>query len=214
MTTKQSMSITRALVELKRLNDRINTAVQSGKYVARTVGKEQFQKVAQSNDTVSEMTKSIQASFDLVDSLISNREKIKSAIVMSNAMTKVKVLNREMSIAEAIELKSTIQFRTSYLNSLITQFTRESNEVEKANVLMESAIELSLNTIYAGEKSKINEDILKTISEPQKQQKENKLLDPAKIELRIAKLREDIGDLSSELDSTLSESNSRTIIEV
>lgn len=214
MTQKQSISITRALVELKRLNNRITTAIQGGKFVSRTVGKANFQKVVGSNETVAEVSNRIQGSFDVVDSLIVNREKIKSAIVMSNATTKVTIMKREMTVAEAIELKGTVGFRTSYLNSLRSQLMQEKLQIEKANAIMEAAIETSLNTVYAGEKSKIDENTLKLISEPQKAQKENALLDPSKIEDRIAKLTEEIADLSSELDFTLSESNSKTVIVV
>lgn len=210
----QTMSVTRALVELKRLNERITTAIQSGKFVSRTIGKETYKKVAGTVDTVAETTRRIQASFDTVDALILNREKIKSAIVMSNATTKVTILKREVTVAEAIELKSTIGFRELYLQCLRQQLVNETTLVEKSNVLMETAIEVSLNTVYSSEKGKVDADTLKMISDPQKNQKESALLDPAKIQDRIDKLTSEISDLTSELDFTLSESNAKTLITV
>lgn len=208
------MSITRGLVELKRLNGRITAAISSGKYIALTVGKDKYQKVVGSNNTVAQMTAAIQASYDSVDSLIVNRQKIKSAIVMSNAMTKVTVMGAEMSVAEAIELKGTIGFRQTYVNSLRNQLRLASLGVESANTALDGAIEVSLNSIYGSEKSKISDDTYKSVATPQKEQKEAVLLDPAGIEARITKLTEEISILESEVDFTLSESNARTNIEV
>lgn len=211
MTT---MSITRGLVELKRLNDRITTSINSGKFVAVTVGKNQHRKLVGSNMSVDQMCGAIQSSFDSVDSLIDNRQKIKSAIVMSNAITKVIVMGREMSVAEAIELKGTITFRNLYLNAMRLQLMRSNSQVDLANAALDAAIEVSLNSIYGSEKSKICDDTYKSVSGPQKEQKEAVLLDPSKIEDKIAKLVDEISILESEIDFTLSESNARTTIDV
>lgn len=212
MSEKQTISITRGLVELKRLNDRINLAIQSGKFVSRTIGKNQNKKVVGSNQTVDQMTKIIQASFDSVDALILNREVIKSAIVLSNAKTMVTISGRTLSVAEAIELKGTIAFRQQYLQNLRMQLMRENASVEAANTQLDANIETSLNQIYGSEKSKINDDTYKSVANPQKEQKESALLDPVGIETRIAKLVEEISVLESEIDFTLSESNAKTQI--
>ena len=211
---KQQMSITRALVELKKLNDRINTAIQNGRYICRTVGKNANTKLVDATGTVDQMKTKIQASFDAVDALIGNRERIKSAIVLSNATTMVQVLGRTISVAEAIELKSTVTLRQTYLALMRGQLMRETAEVNKVNAALDATIETSLNAIYGSEKSKIDENTYKSVAGPQKEQKEAALLDPCKIEDRIAKLTEEIEELSSSLDFTLSESNARTIVEV
>jgi len=211
MTT---MSITRAIVELKRLNSRIENAISGGKFVAKTVGKNSFKKVVGANDSVESMSAKIQASFDSVESLIEMRGKIKAAIVLSNATTKVTVMEKEMSVAEAIELKSTITFRHMYLRVLQTQLAREMVDVEKANMVLDSTIEVSLNSIYGSEKTKISEDVYKSVANPQKEQKEAALLDPMKIEDKIKKLTEQISIIESEVDFTLSESNAKTVITV
>lgn len=211
---KQQMSITRALVELKKLNDRINTAIQSGKFISRTVGKNTNAKLAEGLGTVDQMKAKIQASFDAVDSLIANRERIKAAIVLSNATTMVQVLGRTITVAEAIELKSTVALRQSYLTLMRTQLMRETASVNSVNIALDATIEASLNAIYGSEKSKIDENTYKSVAGPQKEQKEAALLDPCKIEDRIVKLTEEIEELSSSLDFTLSESNARTIVEV
>lgn len=209
-----TMSITRALVALKTTNQKINSAIAAGKFVAKTVGKNQFRKVVGANDSVEAMTAKIQASYDAVDSLIEYRTKLKSAIVLSNAVTKVNVLGKDITVAECIDLKSTVEFRQTYLNALRIQLVRELADVEKANVMLEAAIDVSMNNIYGSEKTKVSEDSYKAVSVPQKEQKEAALLDPQKIEVKIQKLSDEISELSDQLDFLLSESNSRTVIEV
>lgn len=211
---KQQMSITRALVELKKLNDRINAAIHSGRYVCRTVGKNANTKLVDATGTVDQMKTKIQASYDTVDALIGNRERIKAAIVLSNATTMVQVMGRTISVAEAIELKSTVALRQTYVTMMRTQLMRETAEVNKINALLDVTIETSLNAIYGSEKSKIDENTYKSVAGPQKEQKEAALLDPCKIDDRIAKMTAEIEEINSELDFTLSESNARTVVEV
>jgi len=208
------ISISRALVTLKRTNDQINTAIASGKYVSRTIGKNQYKKVGGSNDSVEQMTAKIQSSFDTVDGLIAKRQKIKSAIVLSNANTFVSIMGQTMTVAEIIELKSTVAFKEQYLQYLRVQLQRENTEVKNLNQVVDNTIDTLLTSIYGADKAKIDGDTFKNVATPQKEQKEAALLDPAKIESRIAKLTEEISVLSSEVDLLLSESNAKTMIEI
>jgi hypothetical protein len=207
------ISVTRALVELKRFQERIENAILHGRFVDRTIGHDQYKKVS-SNMSVGEAIAKIQASFDKIDSLISNREKIKAAIVLSNAATLVTVLGRTMTVAEAIELKSTVSFRQMYLNNIRNQFTLTTNAVDKANTELEASITASLNTIYGNEKGKVEPSMYSAISQPQKQQKESALLDPCNVASRIEKLTDEISQMNSEIDFVLSESNAKTVISV
>ena len=208
------ISVTRALVDLKRLSDKISRAITGGKFVSKTVGKNNFKKVADSNMSVEEMTRTIQGSFDSVESLCTQRSKIKSAIVLSNAKTMVNLGGQVMTVAEAIELKTAIAYRQEYLTKLRQQLVVEMNAVTKVNTALETLIETSVNNIYGSEKSKVTPDIYQTVAAPQKEQKEAALLDPCKIEDKIKALEEEISLVVSELDFTLSEANARTMIEV
>ena len=210
----QQISVTRALVELKRLDERITKAITGGRFIARTIGRDANKKVVGSTDSVTAVEQSIQGAFDKVQSLISYREKMKSAIVMSNANTKVTILGREISVAEAIELKSTVGFRSMYLNTLRSQLLAERNHVDKAASNLDLEIETSLNTLYGADSKKIDPETLKSVSDVKKSQKEQALLDAGKIEEKIADFESDILNLTSELDFVLSESNARTTIEV
>lgn len=208
------ISVTRALVELKRLDERIAKAISGGQFIARTIGRDTKQKVVGSTDSVVDVEKKIQGSFDKVNALIVNRERMKSAIVMSNARTQVTILGKLVSVAEAIELKSTVAFRNMYLSVLRQQLTAERNQVEKSAIQLDAEIETSLNTLYGADSKKIDAETLKSVSDVKKNQKEQALLDSGKIDEKIAAVEADILNLTSELDFVLSESNAKTVIEV
>lgn len=211
---KQKMSVTRALVELKRMNDRINQAITSGKFVAVTTGRGDKKKLPNVSMTLTEARQVIQGSFDKVESLIRNREVLKSAVVLSNAKTMVTVMGKTMSVAEAIELKSTVDFRNAYLNTMRNQLHHAKTSVDNENAKLNQAIDALINTAYGSEKTKIDQGTYDAIANPQKDQKEAEIFDPLNIEKKIEKLMEEISNLGSELDFTLSESNAKTEIEV
>lgn len=212
--TMQKISVTRALVELKRLDERINKAIASGLFVARTVGRDTNKKVVGSSDSVTAVEQRIQGSFDKVASLIANREKVKSALVMSNATTHVQVMGRSLTVAEAIELKSTVAFRTAFAAAMRNQLLQERAQIERANAQLDIEIETSLNALYGTDRTKIDAETAKSVGDVKKSQKEVALLDPSKIETKIEAVEADILNLSSELDFVLSESNAKTEIEV
>ena len=210
----QQISVTRALVELKRLDDKIARAISEGTFIARTIGRDTNKKVVGMNDTITAVEQKIQGSFDKVAGLIKNRESIKSAIVLSNANTRVKILDRDVTVAEAIELKSTVAFRTKFLNTLRAQLTNERTQIDRATILLDQEIETSLNALYGAERTKIDTDTVKSVSDVKKSQKEQVLLDSGKIEQKIQEVENDILNLTSELDFVLSESNAKTVISV
>ena len=209
------MSVTRALAELKRLDGRLNCmAIDQSIFVSVAVGQGDKQKVLGVSDTVQNVVSQIQSNRDRVNSMIETRAKIKAAVVASNASTKVKLGNREMSVAEAIELKKSIDIKRNMLVAYRRQVTQANALVAKQNANLEAQIEANLTTIYGNEK--VNVDALKfgAIAKPQREQKEASLIDPIKINDLIKSLEEEISLIETELNFTLSESNARTEIEI
>lgn len=212
MTKK--ISITRALVELKRFDQRITQALNSSKFVERTVGRGNKRKVPFSNVSIADTEAAIRGSYDKVDQLIKNRAAMKSKIVLSNATTKVTVLGTEMTVAEAIELKTSVASRQHYVNVLRSQLQQHRQVIEVDNAKLQAKIDTSLNSIYGTEKAKIDSAMVAQVADPQRDLLESELLDPAGIEKRIEKLQEEISEITSEIDFVLSEANARTEIEV
>ena len=209
------MSVTRALAELKRLDDRLNRmTTDQSIFVSVAVGQGDKQKVLGVSDTVQNMISQIQSNRDRVNSMIEMRAKIKAAVVASNAVTKVKLGAREMSVAEAIELKKSIDVKRNMLNTYRRQVIQANALVSKQNAALEAQIETNLATIYGNEKGKVDASMFEAIAKPQREQKEASLIDPIKINDLIKSLEEEISLVETELDFTLSEQNAKTEIEI
>ena len=209
------MSVTRALAELKRLDDRLNRmSTDQSIFVSVAVGQGDKQKVLGVSDTVQNVVSQIQSNRDRVNSMIEMRAKIKSAVVASNAATKVKLGAREMTVAEAIELKKSIDVKRNMLNTYRRQVIQANALVSKQNANLDAQIETNLTTIYGNEKGKVDASMFEAIAKPQREQKEASLIDPIKINDLIKSLEEEISLVETELDFTLSESNAKTEIEI
>lgn len=209
------MSVTRALAELKRLDDRLNRmATDQSIFVSVAVGQGDKQKVLGVSDTVQNVVSQIQSNRDRVNSMIELRAKIKSAVVASNASTKVTLGAREMTVAEAIELKKSIDVKRNMLNTYRRQVIQANALVAKQNAALEAQIETNLATIYGNEKGKVDASMFEAIAKPQREQKEASLIDPIKINDLIKSLEEEISLVETELDFTLSTSNAKTEFEI
>lgn len=211
MTT---MTITRALAELKRLDNRIERAQADSTFIGTSIGKGSVMRVSSSPKSVDEFSRDLQSNFDSLLAMYSQRSAIKSAIVMSNAQVKVSVGNKEMTVAEAIELKRSIESKRHLVRTLQSQHVRASAAVETANAKLENQIDAMLSTVYGSEKSKIDATTVDLVANPQRAQKEAALLDPLNVLTKISKFEEEISVVDTELDFTLSESNARTTISV
>ena len=209
------MSVTRALAELKRLDDRlIRMAADQSIFVSVAVGRGDKQKVLGVSDTVQNVVSQIQSNRDRVNSMIEMRAKIKAAVVASNAATKVKLGALEMTVAEAIELKRSIDVKRNMLNTYRRQVIQANALVYSQNATLDAQIETNLATIYGNEKGKVDASMFEAIAKPQREQKEASLIDPIKINDLIKSLEEEISLVETELDFTLSEINAKTEIEV
>jgi len=207
------MSVTRALAELKRLDDRIARAMGDGTFVSVTVGKEDKRKLLSGNDTVAVATGRIQSTMDSLDSMFKQRSAIKRAIVQSNAVTTVTLGGETLTVAEAIERKKSIVNKRQLVMLMQRQVANANTQVAQQNAKVEAQIETNLATIYGNDKGKVDAGMFEAIAKPQRDQKEAALLDPLGITDRIAALQEDISLVDTELDFTLSEINAKTEIE-
>ena len=100
--TATTLSVTRALAELKRLDDRIARAVSGGTFVGVSVGTGSQIKVSNQNTTVEQLVSNIQSSYDSVVNLFTQRSAIKAAIVKSNAAVTVSLGNKTLTVAEEL----------------------------------------------------------------------------------------------------------------
>lgn len=202
------MTIHRALAELKLLDKRINKQIKDS--VPFCVVKKKDEKQV-NGMSLEEYNKKVEGNFNAIIDLIKRREQIKAKIMHSNTITKVNVAGEEMTVAEAIERKNTIEYKKKLLNRLKADLQMALDEMENGNIILLDKLESFLEATLGDNPSSKE---IETVSEMFKEKNELKLYNPINIEKKIEKLEEEIEDFLMEVDFVLSESNSKTTIEI
>lgn len=202
------MSVHRCLAELKRLDDKIENTMNLS-----YIGACKSQAKSINGMSVEDFKKDIVSNFDSITSLFSNRNRIKDAIINSNATTKVNVGGIEMTVAQAIERKNSILAKERFLSILKNHYTGAVNFVNQENERLQSKLEQYLSVVL-GEKDKRNADDVKLHTDAFNKTNEAILIDPKNIKSHIDKLENEIRDFRTNVDYVLSESNAVTILEI
>lgn len=195
------ISITRALVELKTLDSRIQKKIDTSVFVTF---KGQFHQPV-------EGIKDAASNFQSVNDLIERRKKIKSAIVSSNASTKITICGQEMTIAEAIETKSSIKHKKNLLAVLKSQYGNAVANIESVNARVRKEIEHK--STRDGDKDK-QQMSLEDFSKMYVNLHGVELFDPIKVSQKVEQLEQFIVQFEQEIDYLLSEKNATTFIDV
>ena len=120
-----------------------------------------------------------------------------------------------MTVAEAIDKKSSIEYEISLLEKLTMQYKTSSDIIIKENEKVDYSIEQLLNTAYGKEgKEKITQASYDAIAEPYRKANEYGLVDALDGEKLIKEMKDKIERFLSEVDTALQISNSTTIINI
>ena len=201
-------SITALLCELKLLSARIEKEVSSASFVVSVKG----DKAPQGFKDSAAFNAKAKSSLDSIKAMIERRNKIKAAVVASNAITMVKVGASEYTVAEAIERKSSIGFEKSLLQRLVSQFKLATGQAELANRQEEGRLDNQLITILG--KDKTDAAMVKTITDNFWKENKSAVLDPCDATTLGDKLSKEIEDFLNNIDIALSISNAKTEIEI
>ena len=206
----EKMTITRALAELKLLDSRIIKSINQATFCAYK--KRSDKVVTKLNLTVEEFEKNVKSTTASIQALIERRDKIKDLVVLSNATTKVRICDKEYSVASAIERKNSIKYEKELLERMKrnlldvkTQITMQDNKIEKTIDEM--------NLVYVGKDNK-NSNSMMELNKAYRENNEYCMVDPISIQNTISKMTLDIENFETEVDFVLSESNSTTYIEL
>lgn len=213
--TTETMTIHKALSELKTLDSRINTIINSSVFVM--ANKHSNEKIQ--GKTISEIKDSMKSSYQKINDLISRRNALKRAVVLSNAITKVNINGTEYTVAEAIELKNHgMELKKNLLNNMVLQYKEVQHTlgVNSGDTLERRAEIFIQNTLAAQPKDSKMALATEAMQSLRKAYIENNtydLIDSIGIDKIIENLTEEINNFMTEVDSALSVSNALTTIE-
>ena len=204
------MSIHRALSELKTYSDRIKRATQGMFVIANKKSNDKIQ-----GKTIDEVTSAIQGNFDSCNALIENKRRIKSAVILSNANTKVTIGGTEYCVAEAIDRKGHLPDEENLLHAWKVQFIQQNEKVEKENAELQNKLEKYLQPFF-GDKDKrtITPEEIAAHTQMFEDRNKYELIDPCDIATKIKEKEQEIIRFKTEVDYALSESNATTFIEI
>lgn len=207
----RTISITEALNELKLYDSKITKAITNVSFVGGTKKSSDKIGVVSKDIFIDRAKSTYQSSIDL----IANRNSLKSAIVKSNAVTEVKVADKAMTVAEAIERKNSIEYEEALLSEMKRQYANATELVNRENKKVDTKVDELLMTLVGKDSDKkIDKDSQKAIEEPYRNKNEWELIDPIEIYDKITKLEEEIDNFKSNVDTALTISNAITKIEI
>lgn len=202
------ITITEGLVELKTLDARINKGLTDMNSAVAVV--ENAKATPEFKD---EYSKKVRSAYQSVKDLIDERNKIKSAIVKSNAETRVKVGSREMTVAEAIEYKSSIKYEKELAAALLAGLTNAEGRYNAYNERLQTRIDGIVQQMGSNDRSDFVE-AQKLFAENYKASNGYALLDPLDAKKEAQGISEKITDFLKNVDVALTLSNAITFIEV
>lgn len=204
----KEMLVTEGLNELKTLDARINRAISDAEFVVEA--KESDKKVTPAQ-TKEDFKKKAQTSYDSINDLIRRREAIKAAIVASNAATEVEICGEKMSVAKAIETKSSIEYKKALLHAMKRQLADANASMNKKNAALEDKITKLVETSF-GKDTKPSSDDYNSIADPMRKSNEVSLVDPLDLDKKIKELEAYIEEFTATVDAKLQISNCITKI--
>ena len=204
MTT---LSITRALVELKTLDNRINKAITSNTFILCKTKNRNYQVLED------EFKKNTQAEFQSINDLVARRAQIKNAIVKSNAKTEVEVAGLKMTVSEAIEYKQVIRYKQELLEILKRQRQMVTIDSEAHRQRVQAKIDDNIK-IICGKDTKADVQTIQSVTDGIMKGDPVEVYDPLNLDKVIKELEVSVDEFSANVDYVLSESNALTAITV
>ena len=205
----EKMLVTQALNELKLLDSRITREINDAAFIVAAKTKET--KVVP-GVTKTDFINSANAAYQSIKDLIDRRAKIKAAIVDSNSKTEVTINRVTMTVASAIEMKTSIDYQVKLCRTLKAQYENAMATANRKNLDMEKAIDKYLEQMV-GADSKNNKDNFADAVQPIREANEYSLVDPLDVKTKADELQKMIEGFRSEVDSVLQVSNCVTWIE-
>ena len=202
------MSINRALSELKLITKKINdkTARLEVCAASKTQGLEEVAKKA--------FVEKAKGDVQSLKDLIAQRNKIKSAIVLSNAMTKVVIGNITLTVAEAIERKTSIELEKNLNRKIREHYYTNKTNVERHNEQAKQQANAQVSKALGADTEGDKGAAAKAIFDSSYDVNKAELLSIDGIELMIENDQDKIDEFESEVDFILSESNTKTTITI
>lgn len=186
-------------------DNRINKAINDLDTIKVTVGEMKSQ-------DKQDFTNRAKSTFDSIQSLIKRRDAIKRAVVLSNATVKVTIADETLTVAEAIERKTSLNYSLQLAQKLGSLLNQANKEEQKAKDIADQRIEQLLSSLYGRDKVSAKE--AQEHTDNLRKQFEVVVYDALGTYDVQKGLVETIDTFLNEVDDVLAVANATTIIEI
>lgn len=213
--THETMTVHKALAELKIIDDRISSAINNVLFV--TAVKNGTKKI--DGVDINSYNESVRSSYQKANDLINRRNALKRAVVMSNATTKVMVAGVEYTVAEAIDMKNHgLDGMKMMLNTMLRQYQDATYKfnMNSGESLEMKANEYVMNILNSQGNTADKTDVkqVQALHDSYVANNEFVMVDPIEVEKKIEDMRNKIVEFETEVDAALSVSNAVTTIDI
>lgn len=230
MAAPQRISVTQALAELKLLDKRIRKMVAPKTSASSAYGCYEYGTPSEPETTYPELnwiavrtksspvdaeqlTREARAEWQSFADLVNRRDRIKKAVVLSNAATEVTIGTWKGTMAEAIEHKASIGYRKMLLGAMKKALSLALEKQKAAEKEVQERLDRLLHS-ELGKDVRTNPDTIQSITVSFRENNKVEMVDPLSLPKLIRDLSEEIESFETNVDWVLSEANGRTMIEV
>lgn len=207
----RKITITEGLNELKLYDAKIRKAIEKLELIGATKKCSDKVGVVSREKFITDAKAAYQQIFDW----IKNRNVLKSAIVMSNAITYLEIGDKKMTVAEAIERKNSIEYEKDLLNEMKQEWALATLNVKKENEKVDKKVDELIQTLVGRDTTKkLDKDEQAAVENPYRAKNEYELVDPLGLYDLMVKLEAEIDEFESTVDGKLSLCNATTFIEL
>lgn len=200
------MSITQGLAELKLLDKRLNKRLDGPSWVAVST------KTNRVNED--ELKKCAESFYKSYMDLVTRRDTIKRAIVLSNAKTAVTIGSTwKGTVAEAIEYKTSLTYKKKLLEKMKDNVLSAEIDYKAAVEERDSRLDRLLSS-ELGKGVKTNPETIAALSASFQESNKITIVDPLNLKSKASELEEMIDAFEANVDWVLSETNGKTLIDV
>ena len=198
-----TMSVNKGLITLKLLDKRINKIyIEMNNLIELRPNN--------SKTEIKDLQERIKGQMNQYQDLIAYRQAIKVAIIKSNAITKVKINNMELTIAEAIYKKESIELDINIKDKLKSDYSKVLRNIVNNDINIENNFKQFITGLFGD--SKPTPEELNKHRESFNKTNGYSIVDPLNVKQMIGRMEDDIFNFESEINAILTDSNALTQI--
>lgn len=218
MSQEKTLSVQEALNELKVLDARIQRKISNGNFTAVASG-DKIINPTSIRETPDKFSEKSSSEIQSIISLINYRHALKASVLQSNSVTKVTINGKEMTVAQAIDYKTSSESETHLLRTLSNEFALSQKYADNFNAKVDKETLEKENQLLGNDKNaKDSEAVLKVLHEQAEARKAQvlspKFKDDKSITDYISDKTDEFDKFTQQIDFALTASNVTAQIKV